>query len=235
MDRRGFGRSPDGKVDFEVDAQDIIEIIEDECCPAHLVGHSYGAVPCLLAAQERPELIMSIVLIEPSAFSLVHGNAAVEEFIGRMVAGILRDVNSPPKEFLEGFVSCMGYDRPNLPEPDEIMARSIRASATERRPWMADIDLAALKRAAIPTLIVSGGWDNAPAEAQRIGGNAFHAVAEVLERELPKARRIVVKGASHNPHMAAVFNREVQRFWHEMEIHDNGGQTDTVLTNAESA
>ena len=55
IDRRGFGASPpDGRVDFDRDADDVAELLEDG---AHLVGHSYGGVVSLVAAARRPESV----------------------------------------------------------------------------------------------------------------------------------------------------------------------------------
>ena len=38
--------------------------------PSHLVGHSYGALVCLLVAMRSPSLVRSLVLAEPPAISL---------------------------------------------------------------------------------------------------------------------------------------------------------------------
>src|SRR5689334_6053128 len=51
--RRGFAPSPeppDGRQDFEVDAADIAELLENR---PHLVGHSYGGVVAAMAAIGR--------------------------------------------------------------------------------------------------------------------------------------------------------------------------------------
>ena len=39
--------------------------------PAHLVGHSYGAAVATLVAMERPELVNTLILGEPSLFSIL--------------------------------------------------------------------------------------------------------------------------------------------------------------------
>ena len=65
VDRRGFGGSPaHGRVDFERDAADVAELLEDG---AHLVGHSYGGVVSLLAAARNPQAVRSLTVIEPPA------------------------------------------------------------------------------------------------------------------------------------------------------------------------
>ena len=45
--RRGYGSSPEADADFDVDARDLIALLGK---PAHVIGHSYGAVASLVAA-----------------------------------------------------------------------------------------------------------------------------------------------------------------------------------------
>ena len=80
LDRRGYGRSPerDGRVDFAEDARDLAAALDE---PAHVLGHSYGGLVCLLAAALRPEQVRSLTVIEPPAFALARGDAAVEKVI----------------------------------------------------------------------------------------------------------------------------------------------------------
>jgi pimeloyl-ACP methyl ester carboxylesterase len=92
IDRRGFGGSPDvAEVDFDVDARDVVELLQDG---AHLVGFSYGGVVTLLAAAAAPERIRSLALLEPSALALVRGDPAVE----RCIAAVLEHRRAAPVE-----------------------------------------------------------------------------------------------------------------------------------------
>jgi pimeloyl-ACP methyl ester carboxylesterase len=64
----GYGRSPDIEhSDYEIDADDVVHFLRR---PAHLVGHSYGAVVVMLAAARRPDLVRSRVLIEPGCYQV---------------------------------------------------------------------------------------------------------------------------------------------------------------------
>ncbi|HTC71572.1 MAG TPA: alpha/beta hydrolase, partial [Solirubrobacteraceae bacterium] len=66
--RRGFAPSPDppgGRQDFELDAADICELLDNR---PHLVGHSYGGVAATIAAIRRPSRVRSLTLLEPALF-----------------------------------------------------------------------------------------------------------------------------------------------------------------------
>ena len=55
-----------------VDAKDLAALIETlDSGPAHIVGHSYGALTALFLAVSRPELVRSLSLAEPPALSLL--------------------------------------------------------------------------------------------------------------------------------------------------------------------
>ncbi len=75
VDRRGFGDSlPAAEVGWPTDMHDIAALLA-AVSGAHLVGQSYGAVVCLLAAGLRPDLVRSLVGIEP-AFGVAKDDAA---------------------------------------------------------------------------------------------------------------------------------------------------------------
>ena len=50
---------------------DLVALVQRlDAAPAHLVGHSWGGFVCLLAAIRHPELVRSLVLMEPPVLSL---------------------------------------------------------------------------------------------------------------------------------------------------------------------
>jgi alpha-beta hydrolase superfamily lysophospholipase len=60
--RRGFPRSaPAPRQDFEVDAEDVARLMTNR---THLVGFSYGGLGVTLAAEQDPERVRSLTLIE---------------------------------------------------------------------------------------------------------------------------------------------------------------------------
>ncbi len=192
--RPGFPPNPPAdRIDFEHDAPLVAELLGEG---AHLVGHSYGAVICLLAAAQRPASVRSLTVVEPPCFAVAVGHPAVE----RLVAGMERYWTEGPREpvaFAEGFLRTVGSSLKVGPE----LEQAARALMTERLPSEAEIPLEALRRAPFPKLVVSGA--HSP---------AFDAVCDVLERELP-AVRAVVPGAGHTvPRAGEPFTRTLEGF-----------------------
>ncbi len=73
-DRRGHGQSSFAPRDhaLESDAADLAALLEaTNQYPAHLVGHSYGAMVALRLAVDRPELVRSLALHEPPYVGLL--------------------------------------------------------------------------------------------------------------------------------------------------------------------
>jgi non-heme chloroperoxidase len=66
--------SAEGAIDYSYrrHVDDLISLIRAlGLGPAHLVAHSYGATVAALVAMERPEMVSSLVLGEPSLFSIL--------------------------------------------------------------------------------------------------------------------------------------------------------------------
>ncbi len=64
VDRRGFGRQPRRRRAgrLRAEAAEIAALLDR---PAHLLGHSYGGIVCMLAAALRPAAVRSLTVIEP--------------------------------------------------------------------------------------------------------------------------------------------------------------------------
>ena len=64
--------------------------------PAHLMGHSYGGFISLLVARDRPELVRSLVLVEPARLATLITDADAEE-----AKPILKGIGESQKQVLE--------------------------------------------------------------------------------------------------------------------------------------
>lgn len=207
VDRRGFGATPpDGRVDFDRDADDVASLLEGG---AHLVGHSYGGVVALLAAARRPEAVRSLAVIEPPALGLVRGDPAVEEFVSGIDAASRGATD--PSDYRLRFLRAFGFPgEPQALEGPDLEAA--RASMTERPPWEAEIPLDELARASFPKLAIRGDWRSAPPAARELAGAVFHAVCDVLEERLAAERAVFP--ATHNPQrLGKPFNERLGAFW----------------------
>lgn len=196
--RSGYPPNPPlDRIDFELQAREIAELIEPG---THVVGHSYGGIVALLAAAIAPRRVASLAVIEPPAFGIARSDPSVEAIIERLLA-IAADREQSPRDFLLRFAAVVGAT-PNLPDPlpPETIA-SARATMVERWPWEAEIPFGSLRDAPFPKLVFSGAHSA-----------AFDAVCDVLVERLA-AQRSVISGAAHSvQRMGEPFNRRVRAF-----------------------
>jgi pimeloyl-ACP methyl ester carboxylesterase len=183
---------PLDSIDFEKQADEVAaELREGD----HLVGHSYGGVVSLLAAERRP-VLASLTVGEPPCFGVARGDPAVEEFLSRFEAF----EPTGPREYLEFFLPLVG-SAIRLPDPlPPVLEQGALAAMAERPPDQAAIPLDELAAAPFPKLVISG-THNA----------AFDAVCDVLEERL-QAERAVVPGAGHSLPRAPGYNDALVSF-----------------------
>lgn len=195
--RRGYGNSPpSNRSDFEVDAEDIAELLGSG---AHLVGFSYGGVGSLLAAARRPAAVYSLTVIEPPAFGVARSHLAVEELIENVSHVYASAKEMTPEKFDAAFDKALGFAHEPMPLTPE-QRKGVQMVMVERPPWEADIPLDRLAAAAFPKLVVSGAWNG-----------AFDAVCDIFERRL-HAERAVFKGKGHGvQHVGKPFNQRLKR------------------------
>jgi pimeloyl-ACP methyl ester carboxylesterase len=195
--RRGFPPGPEvEQVDFEDEALWLEPFLRPE---THLVGHSYGGVIALLAAARRPELLRSLIVVEPPAFGVARGIPAADAFMAR-IEELWTSGPRDPAEFLSGFLSIVGSSTPPGNFTPELL-QGARMLMVERSPAEAAIPLDDLAGAPFPKLVVSGG--HSP---------AFEALCDVLEERLG-AERAVLPGAGHSiQRLGAPFNELLADF-----------------------
>lgn len=150
----------------------------------HVVAHSYGTVTAMLAAQRRPDLLRSLVLIEPACFDLARGGRYVERHVSRLapVFAVADDPGISGREFLERFAAGLGSPPPQLDAGTcEDVAARMRATPA---PW--EISLRDDTPRLVPTLAITG--DRWP---------VYTEVAQALAAK--GAQHLVLPGTGHRP------------------------------------
>lgn len=201
MDFEGHGRARDwdGRSDLHADATaDAIRMAEDlgQGQPIDLFGHSFGGTVALRLALERPELVRSLVLVEPVLFAaakLADDPAWLpfiddhREFGARVMSG---DRDAAAVQFHAMWGSGEGFhDLP--PRMQDYIRDRIHLIVA---PWNVILDDAPgllakgrLESVSVPVLLAEGG--ESPA--------IIPAVNRALAARLPKVTRLVVAGAGH--------------------------------------
>ena len=180
-DRPGHGLSPDpGRPDdANLDGAIVAELLAGS---AHLVGHSFGGAVVVAAAEQRPDLVKSLTLIEPAMQALATDIPAVRRFLFRLVRVMLFSLT--PKRRILNFATAVG-----IPESirggksDAELARMGRGIKELRLPGKDDLrrQLAVIKERGIPLMVVTGGWNPAfeavGARVAELGGGTHVVVA----------------------------------------------------------
>ncbi|HSO52277.1 MAG TPA: alpha/beta hydrolase [Actinomycetes bacterium] len=218
VDRRGYGANPaQGEtLGWPVDSEDLLRLLE-ELGGAHLVGHSYGGAVVAVAASRRPDLVRSLVLIEPSLNRLADDDPDVAAMLQRergvferapaMSAGDwsrlwLTRVAGMPDEGADGWMGTWG-------EQEWAMAEVVR-----REAWAgaAPVDADVLAAARFPKLLVVGS--KAPPTATASVRAVGRALVEALVRRIG-VEVVVFEGSGHLPPVEEPerFNDLLHRAW----------------------
>ncbi len=150
----------------------------------HLVGHAYGGTTALLAAQRRPDLVLKLVLVEPSCFDVARGGPEVEHYVRAMgpVFSVVDDPSVSDEEFTRRYAAGMGLAVPRLtPQLVEDAIPRMRATVPS---WEVPLHRDTPRR--VPTLVLTGG--SVP---------MYEEVAEALVAQ--GARHVAIPGAGHRP------------------------------------
>jgi pimeloyl-ACP methyl ester carboxylesterase len=173
---------------------DIIAFVERMGAPVHLVGHSRGGYLAFRVAQQRPELLTSLVLAEPGG-DLDASLQPVDE----PVLPPLRDVFVAARDRiatgdidggLELFIDAIDGDgvwnrlAPAIREELRDNAFTLLGQVNEQRKPYALADTRAIRT---PTLLIEGARTK-PASARNV---------RVLAAHISGAQRVTIPNASH--------------------------------------
>jgi pimeloyl-ACP methyl ester carboxylesterase len=189
----GHGKAPD------IDpARDLHDQCHEAVLP-HLpegrfdaVGHSFGATLALRLAEEMPECVRSLTLIEPVLFAAAQGSGVYRPYRAlisryeRLLAD--GDRKAAAQEFLRLWGADGGLD--DMPEGQQryMIDRIHFIKASDDALFHDSADLVSgLAQVRAPTLLVQGG-ECLPITA---------AVLDRMEQDIPVTTRVSVPGAGH--------------------------------------
>ncbi len=193
---------------LDVHAADLVALLEEAgAAPAHLVGHSFGACVAMLVARDRPDLVRSLVLVEPPMLPLVMRvpptpedlerlakddpllSRAVDELMARCLAPTIADfargdVPSGIARFLAYHGERQAADPARLAQANDNGAVMAGALLVGHFSPFTERDARSIMA---PTLLVTGS--QSPPYLRRL--------AERLVALLPRAERIDLPGVGH--------------------------------------
>jgi pimeloyl-ACP methyl ester carboxylesterase len=173
--------------------------------PVHVVAHSYGALAAVLIAQQWPDLVASLVLVEPALLHLSRGRPLTEQHVADLepVFSHADDPEVDGPEFSRRFAEASGWPPPQGPEHE--LAEHGRHLRDMAPPWTFEVDEAFVR--SVSTLVAIGG-----------AGSMFAEVADALAEV--GARVSCWPGTGHRPHDSAEFTDALRDHWRAVE----GGQ-----------
>lgn len=164
--------------------------------PSILVAHSLGAVAAADALQRHGMRASHLILLEPALYDVARTDAAIRRHVAAMTEARERAASGDLFGYWE-IVSPMMFKRPAAIERwDEDRPLAERFSEQEP-PWGHDI--AADELVSIPTLVITGNWNN---EYEAIAARLAHAGAE----------HVHMGGFNHRPQDHPDFNSAVEVF-----------------------
>lgn len=174
-------------------ADQVHAVAEHAGEPVHLVGFSWGGATALHVAVTAPQLLTSLTVVEPQAYSLLrteHPQAFAEisalrdrwrEHVG---AGRWHDAFA---EFVDFYNGPGTYAR----WPADRRAAFLADQRARGDLWDvlfdAPLTAEALETVALPVHVVEGSATSA----------VDHAICDVVARHAPRAERSVIEGAGH--------------------------------------
>jgi pimeloyl-ACP methyl ester carboxylesterase len=193
LDRLAPGDPPDRGVE---------RCIDQLTGPTHVVAHSYGAIAAALLADRRPDLVASLVLVEPALLHLsrdeAHTRKHVDDLAPVFELADARRVDA--REFSRRFAEASGRPVPQV--SDEELVELIGHLRATVPPWTFEVDPAFVSAA--PTLVALGGEDSMYAEVA-----ASLAARGAQVRTWP--------GTGHRPHDSAEFTAVLAAHWRLVE------------------
>ena len=185
-------RKPEGtNMDDEMDVLETV--LKKADAPVHLVAHSFGAWVALALAVRRAPKLLSMTLLEPTAFNLLDlgGESALNREVHAMTRRYFNEWDNENQQAVRHVIDFYGEAGTFDAYPPAVQEKLIGQTPTNILDWqtgyadpMKLADLAAVK---VPTLVVCG----------RASHMAMQRCNQLLVEHLPRAKIMTLEGANH--------------------------------------
>lgn len=206
---------PDAEHSVAVHVEDLAALIRTLAAePAHLVGNSFGGLLCLLVAIRAPELVRSLVLLEPFVLPFFASLPPRPlELLGlavrhpRTAAAVVRfgarglgpaqsafergDLERGLRLFIDAALGPSGVGRMTAARRQQARDNLETFAAQLTRTQFALLDRRALRRLSAPALLLDG------AQSPPL----MRLLMDRLQELLPRAERVEIANASHDAHV----------------------------------
>ena len=214
----------------ENNAVDLVGFIKKlGVAPVHLVGHSYGGFIAAYCAAKNPELIRSLILVDPAASTiLIKDPKNPVQFLSLLLTKPSTALSAAKFTTKSLNPSLAAVHRGDLDTAlrlnvDGIMNRdgafeqfseSVRAMMKDNARTVAELDTRLpvftnedARRIVAPTLLINGA--NSP--------KFFHTIVDELAKATPKSEVVRISGSAHFPHLEnpSEFNTQLLEFLHK--------------------
>lgn len=181
---------------FTADTAIVLQSLADDgrgAAGGHIVAHAQGAIPAMMAAVERPDLVYSLTLVEPACLSLTAELPATAAHIALMRPLLDLRHQLGDDDFQREYVRrvyATGLQEPATAEEQ----RSARRLRLQVPSWEAPLHIVP----GVPTLVLTGGWEP-----------LYEEIAGYL-RETGALHRVAAGG--HRPHDSPDGDRAIRQF-----------------------
>lgn len=217
----GYGKTPErrkpGGTHMD-DEMDVLETVLNKAdAPVHLVAHSFGAWVALALAVRRAPKLLSMTLLEPTAFNLLDlgGESALNQEVHAMTRRYFNEWDNGNQQAVRHVIDFYGEAGTFDTYPPAVQEKLIGQTPTNILDWktgyadpMKLADLAAVK---VPTLVVCGGASH----------RAMQRCNQLLVDHLPRAKIMTLEGANH-----FMIGTHASDLTHAIEHHVRGGGRD---------
>lgn len=193
----GYGKTQERRMpggNHIEDEMDVLEAVLDRAAaPVHLVAHSFGAWVAIALAMHRATNLLSLTLLEPTAFNLLDpgGESALSQEVHAMTDLYMTEWNKGQPQAVRHVIDFYGGTGTFDGYPSAVQEKLMSQTATNVLDWKTGyatpIKLEELSAVKVRTLVIYGGASN----------RAMQRSNQLLVDYLPRAQLMTLEGANH--------------------------------------